>query len=88
MYTQTGPTVGLEDEALKGLAACEPEDADVADVAAAMVDIVNAPYGKRPFRVHVDPSDDGAEVVNAVADRIRKEFMRRIGLGDLLTPRQ
>ncbi|ATF92610.1 SDR family NAD(P)-dependent oxidoreductase [Cedecea neteri] len=88
VYTQTGPTVGLEDEALKGLAACEPEDADVADVAAAMVDIVNAPYGKRPFRVHVDPSDDGAEVVNAVADRIRKEFMRRIGLGDLLTPRQ
>lgn len=88
VYTKTGPTAGLEDESLKGLAACEPEDADVADVAAAMVDIVNAPYGKRPFRVHVDPSDDGAEVVNAVADRIRKEFLQRIGLGDLLTPRQ
>ncbi|EPF16930.1 Uncharacterized oxidoreductase SAV2478 [Cedecea davisae] len=83
-YTRHGPTAGLEDEALKGLAACEPEDADVADVAAAMVDIVNAPYGKRPFRVHVDPSDDGAAVVNAVADRIRKEFLQRIGLGDLL----
>ncbi|WP_395491011.1 SDR family NAD(P)-dependent oxidoreductase [Cedecea davisae] len=83
-YTRQGPTAGLEDEALKGLAACEPEDADVADVAAAMVDIVNAPYGKRPFRVHVDPSDDGAAVVNAVADRIRKEFLQRIGLGDLL----
>lgn len=87
-YTQTGPTAGLEDEALQGLAGCEPEDADVADVAAAMVDIVNAPYGQRPFRVHVDPSDDGAEVVSAVADRIHTEFLRRIGLADLLTPRQ
>ncbi|CAM3409659.1 oxidoreductase [Rouxiella silvae] len=86
-YTENGPTAGLGDESLKGLAACEPEDADVAAVASAMVDIVNTPYGKRPFRVHVDPSDDGAEVVNAVADRIRKEFLQRIGLGDLLKPR-
>jgi len=30
---------------------------------------------------------DGCEVVNTVADRIRAEFLRRIGLGDLLTPR-
>ncbi|QHB33077.1 SDR family NAD(P)-dependent oxidoreductase [Yersinia canariae] len=87
-YTATGPTEGLGEAALRGLAACEPEDADVADVAAAMVDIVNAPYGKRPFRLHVDPSDDGAVVVSAVADRIRKEFLQRIGLGDLLTPRR
>ncbi|HFP9333902.1 TPA: SDR family NAD(P)-dependent oxidoreductase [Raoultella planticola] len=85
-YTETGPTAGLGEEALRGLAACEPEDADVAEVAAAMVDIVNTPYRTRPFRVHVDPSDDGAIVVNAVADRIRKEFLQRIGLGDLLTP--
>nr|WP_315298130.1 SDR family NAD(P)-dependent oxidoreductase [Raoultella terrigena] len=85
-YTGAGPTAGLGEEALKGLAACEPEDADVADVAAAMVDIVNMPFGKRPFRLHVDPSDDGAAVVNAVADRIRKEFLQRIGLGDLLAP--
>lgn len=85
-YTETGPTAGLGEEALRGLAACEPEDADVAEVAAAMVDIVNTPYRTRPFRVHVDPSDDGVIVVNAVADRIRKEFLQRIGLGDLLTP--
>jgi hypothetical protein len=46
------------------------------------------PYGKRPFRVHIDPAqDDGNEIVNAVADRIRQEFLRQIGLGDLLSPR-
>ncbi|KLD77772.1 SDR family NAD(P)-dependent oxidoreductase [Xanthomonas hyacinthi] len=81
-----GAGAGLAEQAQSGLAACAPADADVADVARAMVAIVDAPYGKRPFRVHVDPADDGAAVVNAVADRVRSEFLRRIGLGDLLAP--
>ena len=62
-----------------------PPDADVATVAQAIVKIVEAPFGQRPFRVHVDPAQDGAEVVAAVADRIRAEFLRRIGLADLLS---
>jgi NAD(P)-dependent dehydrogenase (short-subunit alcohol dehydrogenase family) len=62
-----------------------PPDADVADVAQAVVRAVELPPGKRPFRVHVDPSRDGSEVVSAVADRIRAEFFRRVGLDDLLT---
>lgn len=82
-----GPTQGLAEEALKNLAACEPADADPASVARAVVEVVNTPYGHRPFRVHVDPADDGCEVVNVVADRIRAEFLRRIQLGDLLSPR-
>jgi hypothetical protein len=36
--------------------------------------------------VHFDPSDDGALVVNGVADRVRAELLRRIGLADLLKP--
>jgi hypothetical protein len=51
------------------------------------VRVVGRPFGKRPFRVHVDPSQDGAEVVNMVLDRVRAELLRGIGLGDLLTPR-
>ncbi|MDR6675413.1 SDR family NAD(P)-dependent oxidoreductase [Xanthomonas sp. 1678] len=81
-----GPTRGLADTALTNLAACEPPDADPASVARAVVDVVSAPFGRRPFRVHVDPSDDGCAVVAAVADRIRAEFLRRIELGDLLAP--
>ena len=69
------------------LAELAPADADVADVAAAIVDVVEMPHGRRPFRVHIDPADDGAAVVNAVADRIRTEFLARIGLRDLLHPR-
>lgn len=82
-----GPTAGFAQEILAGLAGCEPPDADVASVAAAIVGIVDCPFGKRPFRVHVDPSQDGCEVVNTVADRIRAEFLRRIGLADVLSPR-
>jgi xanthine dehydrogenase iron-sulfur cluster and FAD-binding subunit A len=45
------------------------------------------PFGERPFRVHYDPTQDGAEVVNMVSDRVRAELLRRIGLTDVLTPR-
>ena len=68
------------------LAEQAPPDADVADVAAAVVHVVEMQHGTRPFRVHSDPADDGAAVVNAVADRIRAEFLTRIGLQDLLRP--
>jgi hypothetical protein len=71
----------------KGFASVVPADADVSAVADAIVDVVDAPFGQRPFRVHIDPAQDGAEVVNAVSDRVRDEFLRRIGLGDLLRPR-
>jgi hypothetical protein len=65
----------------------EPPDADVGQVASAIVRVVDTPFGKRPFRVHIDPSQDGAEVVAAVADRVRREMFRTIGLADLLSPR-
>ena len=41
--------------------------------------------GQRPFRVYVDPAQEGGELGGGVADRIRAEFLRRIGLEDLLT---
>jgi NAD(P)-dependent dehydrogenase (short-subunit alcohol dehydrogenase family) len=83
----SGPHKGLSDQIQKGLAATVPRDADVAAVADAIVKVVDMPFGKRPFRIHIDPAQDGCEVVNAVADRIRAEFLRRIGLADLLAPR-
>jgi NAD(P)-dependent dehydrogenase (short-subunit alcohol dehydrogenase family) len=83
----SGPHHGFADLIQKGLAATTPPDADVAAVADAIVKVIDMPFGKRPFRTHVDPAQDGCEVVNAVADHIRAEFLRRIGLGDLLSPR-
>jgi NAD(P)-dependent dehydrogenase (short-subunit alcohol dehydrogenase family) len=82
-----GPYAGLAEQALRGLASLEPADADAGEVAEAIARVVDAPFGRRPFRVHVDPSGDGAEIVNGVADRVRAELLRRIGLEDLLRPR-
>ncbi|MGR9164982.1 SDR family oxidoreductase [Rhizobium leguminosarum] len=81
-----GPYKGVPEQALQGLAALEPADADAGTVAVAIVDVVGKPFGTRPFRVHIDPSEDGAEIVNGVADRVRAELFRRIGLEDLLKP--
>lgn len=81
-----GPTADIPETALKGLTALEPADADASAVAEAIVKVVDAPFGKRPFRVHIDPSNDGAEIVNGVADRVRAELLRRIGLEDILKP--
>jgi NAD(P)-dependent dehydrogenase (short-subunit alcohol dehydrogenase family) len=81
-----GPYKGVPEQALQGLAALEPADADAGAVAVAIIDVVGKPFGTRPFRVHIDPSEDGAEIVNGVADRVRAELFRRIGLEDLLKP--
>ncbi|MBY5535025.1 SDR family oxidoreductase [Rhizobium leguminosarum] len=81
-----GPYKGVPEQALQGLAALEPADADAGAVATAIVNVVGKPFGTRPFRVHIDPSEDGAEIVNGVADRVRAELFRRIGLEDLLKP--
>jgi len=83
---EAGPYAGIADKALKGLAAQEPADADPVEVAREIVRVVDAPFGARPFRVHVDPSQDGAEIVNGVADRMRREMYRNIGLENLLAP--
>ncbi len=82
----SGPYAGTDGTALTGLASLEPQDADASAVARAIVEVVAMPHGGRPFRVHVDPSQDGAEVVNGVADRMRAQLLERIGLADLLHP--
>jgi hypothetical protein len=56
-------------------------------LADAIVNVVEMPFGKRPFHVHIDPAqDDGSEIVNGAANRIQAEFLHRIELGDLLAP--
>lgn len=84
-YAQ-GPTADIADRALKGLATLVPDSADPEAVARAIAEVVNMPHGTRPFRVHIDPAEDGAEIVNGVADRMRRELLFRIGLEELLSP--
>jgi NAD(P)-dependent dehydrogenase (short-subunit alcohol dehydrogenase family) len=79
-----GPTADISEIALSGLAELSPRAPE--DIARAIVKVVEMPFGDRPLRVHFEPDDDGAAVVNAVADRARAELLRRLGLGDILKP--
>ncbi len=82
-----GPYNGFGEQVQKAFAAIVPPDADAGAVAEAVVKVVATPFGKRPFRVHIDPTQDGADVTFGVMDRVRDEMLHRVGLGDLLKPR-
>lgn len=79
---------GMLEDVGKRLAVLAPPDEDANEVAVEIARIVALPAGKRPFRTHIDPADDGSRLVSDVADHIRVEFLRRIGLDDILHPAQ
>ncbi len=83
---QAGPYKDFGEQVQKAFAAIVPDDADVAGVADRIVDVVGMPFGTRPFRVHYDPTQDGADVGFTVLDRLRAEMLHRVGLSDLLKP--
>jgi len=85
---EAGPNKGLGEKILEAFGAIVPPDADASAVAEAIVNVVDARFGKRPFRVHIDPTQDGADVSFAVMDRVRAEMLHRMGLGDLLVPQR
>ena len=79
-----GPYKGVAEQCCRELEALIPPGADAKDVARTIAAVVDAPRGARPFRTHMDPANDGCAIVNAMADRMREELLRRIGLADLL----
>src|SRR5436190_570811 len=83
---EAGPYKGYGKRIQEAFAAIVPDDADVSAVAEAIAKVVDAPFGKRPFRVHIDPTQDGAEVAFGVIDSVRTEMLHRVQLDELLTP--
>jgi NAD(P)-dependent dehydrogenase (short-subunit alcohol dehydrogenase family) len=84
---EAGPYAGFGGQVQKAFAEIVPADADASLVADAIVDVIGAPFGKRPFRVHIDPAQDGADVGFTVLDRLRAEMLHRVGFSDLLKPK-
>ena len=84
---EAGPYAGFGEQIMKAFSAIVPPEADAASVADAIVNVVDLPFGQRPFRVHIDPTQDGAEVAFAVIDRVRNEMLHRVGFSDLLHPK-
>jgi NAD(P)-dependent dehydrogenase (short-subunit alcohol dehydrogenase family) len=77
---------GFFDRIREKLAETVPEDADPEAVGRAVVDIVARPKGSRPLRTMIDPAGDGSAVTFAVMDRVREQFLDRIGFPELLHP--
>lgn len=85
---EAGPYAGFGEEIQRAFAEIVPPDANVGVVAEEIVKVVDTEFGKRPFRVHIDPAQDGADVGFTVLDRLRAEMLHRVGFSDLLKPRQ
>jgi NAD(P)-dependent dehydrogenase (short-subunit alcohol dehydrogenase family) len=77
---------GVLDQVGERLDALTPPEADPQAVADELVRIVGLPRGRRPFRTVVDFVGDGAREVLEVAEAVRVDFARRIGIADLLVP--
>lgn len=61
---------------------------DIGPIAGAIVEAVDTPFGFRPFRIHVDPAQDGGAVAFTVIDRVRDELLHRVKLPLFIKPRQ
>ena len=81
---EAGPYVGFTTRVREAFDAIVPADADPETVARAVAAVVDTAHGQRPFRVHIDPSQDGADVGFAVQDRLKAEMLHRTGLSELL----
>jgi nucleoside-diphosphate-sugar epimerase len=75
---------GVMDQIGERLSELTPDDADPQAVADEIVRIVALPSGERPMRSVIDFVGDGAREVLEVSERVRIEFAKRIGMGDLL----
>jgi NAD(P)-dependent dehydrogenase (short-subunit alcohol dehydrogenase family) len=75
---------GVMDQIGERLTSLTPPDADPSAVADEVVRIVGLAKGARPMRSVIDFVGDGAAQVLEVSERVRIEFAKRIGMGDLL----
>lgn len=76
---------GLLDRVGERLSELTPDHADPQAVADEVVRIVGLPEGSRPARSVIDFVGDGAAEVIEIAERMRIDFARRIGIAALLS---
>ena len=79
-----GPLQGVPEQTLRGVEKDMQQNTDPVVIAEAIVKVVQALEGKKPFRVHVDSFGDGSEEVNGLSDRRREELFDRLELDGLL----
>jgi NAD(P)-dependent dehydrogenase (short-subunit alcohol dehydrogenase family) len=85
---EAGPYAGFGKQGQNAFAKILPPNAGALPVADAIVDVVDMPFGERPFWVHIDPTEDEANLGFTLRNRPRSEILRRVGLSDLFKPIQ
>jgi NAD(P)-dependent dehydrogenase (short-subunit alcohol dehydrogenase family) len=68
------------------LAALAPQDADVAEVATVIVEVVNTTHGERPFRSASTPQTTAPRWSMRSPIGSAPQFLTRIGVDDVLHP--
>jgi hypothetical protein len=80
-----GPLKGADLIMMENVSKTFPKDATAQLVADAIQEAVSAPRGSKPFRIPVDPFEDGSEEIMALADEKHGEFLKRCGIYDICT---
>jgi hypothetical protein len=80
-----GPFKGADTIMLDNVNKTFPKNASPQLVADAVAKAVNAPRGNKPFRIPVDPFQDGSDEIMALADQKHEEFLKRCGIYELCT---
>ncbi|KAM0265169.1 hypothetical protein ACHAQJ_000322 [Trichoderma viride] len=77
---EDGPTKGMGQDVMTGMASVIPPDADPSIVADALAELSDIPRGKKPFRMFPDPVADGGDVGALIVDNNKVNIYRRFGL--------
>lgn len=80
-----GPFKGADTIMMENVEKTFPKDASPQLVADAVAKAVAAPRGNKPFRIPVDPFQDGSDEIMGLADEKHEEFLRRCGILDICT---
>jgi hypothetical protein len=78
-----GPLKGVDSIMLENVAKKFPKDGSPQQVGDAILQAVNAPAGKKPFRIPVDPFQDGSDEIMTLADAKHLEYLERCGIQEI-----
>jgi NAD(P)-dependent dehydrogenase (short-subunit alcohol dehydrogenase family) len=81
---EEGSMKGWQERCLDGSSKMGRLDIQPQSVADSIVRIVGTEHGKRLWRSHVEPEGPMAERVNEVRDAVRREYLERMGCGELM----
>jgi hypothetical protein len=82
-----GPLKGADTVMMDNVGKTFPKDASPQLVGDALLQAVNAPRGKKPFRIPVDPFQDGSDKIMALADKSNTDFLKRCGILEICSYR-